>query len=294
MPLGPLMLPQLTDAQFRAIVIVGAVLTGILVILLRFCSDPTMPPKPPIPPVPQGDGMKTVSQIITKNKVAYESLLKQDAKRFGAKPITAEEIGRKLVHRVEDRRYELSVKRPSVEVVGLKLTVKIRRSRRNDRKQLLLQIRNMTSMNLAYQIDTSREHGSRACRGRDVLDHNATAIRPREVITRVECLYRKGWKSVKIHRVETVELPDLSYYYISSLRPENIGLNSRVTKGHTPSVPTCDMSQSASLAHEIRQGNVQWFDFIDFFARHSCKDYRFPPTYRAFESDHQKPLPVTR
>ena len=230
--------------------------------------------------------------------MAYESVIQQDAKRFGIAPVTVEEMARKWSHRVDSTPYTLRPKRGSsiVESAGLKLQVLTKKARVSGRKQLVLRIENLSQEHLAYRIDTGQGRGTRICRGRQVLAHNATAIAPGEVILRNECVYARNWKSLEIHRVETMTLNRLGYHYVSGLRPRSIGLDKRATRGHTPGerIRLCDMNKSAAFDRAFRQKEVQWADIIDFFSRHSCHDYRFPLTYRAFASDGEKPLPVTQ
>ena len=291
-----IVLPQLSDGQFRLVVMGGGLVFAFIILTLRFCGQPPLPPKPPRPKK-QAPVLKNFASSIAQSRAAYESVIQTDAKRYGVAPVTLKDMGKKLSYRVDSTSYTLRPKRGSkVESGGLRLTVKVKRAQISGRKQLLLRIENLTQENLAYRIDTSREFGTKLCRGREVLAHNATAIAPKEVIIRSECLYGRGWKSLQIHSIETVSLSRLGYYYISGLRPDSIGLDPRPTKGHQASgkVRMCDMNKSAALDGAFRQREVQWIDIIDFFSRHSCHDYRFPLSYRAFATDHERPLPVAQ
>ena len=42
----------------------------------------------------------------------------------------------------------------------------------------------------------------------------------------------------------------------------------------------------------LENGELQWRDLVDFYARHPCKIYEFPGGYKAWTESHRQPLPV--
>lgn len=279
---------------YRAVVLAVAGLMALGIVRLRFCSPLTLPAKPPKPEATEAS-LQQVTKSVGANPVAYAGYLEQDSRRYQVVPgATPEQMGRVFPYRLDETRYTLNPgkKSDSVEVAGLRLSASVRKIRGSPRKMMVLNIENLGDKHLAYRIVTKPDPGTKACHSKPSLLHNAMAIAPGGREERSECLYRRRWK-LRITRVETVELPPLAYHYVSRLRPELVGIDSRVSEGHSPPEGSpCNMVMPASVRNAVDSGRVTWRDLIDFFARHRCDTYRFPENYKAFSEDGQLPLPV--
>ena len=101
--------------------------------------------------------------------------------------------------------------------------------------------------------------------------------------------------ALAITRVETLEVPVLPAWYVGLLPPRVVGVEDRIARGHE--APRSDEKCSAVVSQTVRsgleQGEIGWRDLVDFYARHRCATYRFPPSYRAFRSDGERPVPDT-
>ena len=121
------------------------------------------------------------------------------------------------------------------------------------------------------------------------------AIAPSTTELRSECTYRKGW-GLAIQSVETIQLPELSYIYVSWLRPERVGMDRRSTGGHRTigASKPCEIRLAANIEQGLETEEISWRDMIDFYARHRCRTYSFPYGYKAFDTPGEYNLPITR
>jgi hypothetical protein len=106
-------------------------------------------------------------------------------------------------------------------------------------------------------------------------------------------LYRKD-ESVDVNRIEVVEMPALSAYYVSRLPPNATLYDPRTFTGHV-GFRGQDSCQQTFSWREIKDGvdakQFEWKDVIDFYARHNCSEYSFFKTYR-YRTDTNAPLPA--
>jgi hypothetical protein len=157
---------------------------------------------------------------------------------------------------------------------------------------MVLSIENTTDTALAYKIDTRPSRGTQACQQKEDLIHNAMAVAAGDAELRSECIYRSGWK-LKIRKVETVELPPVSYHYVSRLPAPQIGIERRATRGHRPPRgKSCQLVLPATVAKGIESGETPWLDVVDFYARHRCETYTFPGSYKAIQQAGEVELPA--
>ena len=79
-----------------------------------------------------------------------------------------------------------------------------------------------------------------------------------------------------------MEIPALSYYYVSRLTPGLILYDVRAAAGHTiPKGTACPQTFSwRDVRDGAARGEIDWRDIIDFYARHNCDEYAFFPGYR--------------
>lgn len=279
---------------FRIIVLAVAGILALGIVRLRFCYSVSLPAKPPMPE-PQNVSLRQVTESLEANPVTYAGYLEEDSREYGVTPVaTAEQMARMLPYRLDETRTTLDPAAASkvVEAAGLRLSVSVRDIKGTPQQMMVLGIENLTDKPLAYRVVTKPDRDTKVCTRKQHLSHNAVALGPGERAERSECIYRRGWR-LDVVRVETIELSPLSFYYVSRIPPESVGVESRVSNGHNPPRGSlCSLMLSATVQNALDSGRLTWRDFIDFFARHRCDTYRFPEGYKAFSADGEKPLPV--
>jgi hypothetical protein len=183
----------------------------------------------------------------------------------------------------------------STDVLGMKLTLSVENVKGSSSKHMVLEIENLGHKALAYRVQTRPNSGSGACGRMRQIRHNALALAPGAKLKRSECLYRKD-RTLEISLVETIELPELGYLYLSSMDARNFALEERTVGLHLVPLDAmaCRVPQAGTLRNAILSGKVTWRDQADFYARHRCQTYSFPATYKAFQVDGEQSLPVGR
>lgn len=271
---------------------IGALLLGGLLFYLSFCGEVAAPDRPPRPELLQV-AAETAAASLDASARVYAQRLEDDARQFRlAKPVTVEDMGYALEHRLEIKRIEMSAtKGRPVELAGLRI-----RALERDR-MLALEIENLLDHPVAYRVDTRPDRGVRRCRGKDDWPHNAMALAAAgekgSKVVRSECVYKSG-SGLVLGRVETLELTALGYFYVSKLRPSSVALEDIALREHkAPEGELCSRTVSATLERQLRTGETTWRDMLDYYARHSCGAYRFPSHYKAVDEDGGIVLPVT-
>lgn len=279
------------DKQFQVIgVVVAATLFGAL-FYLRFCGARELPPVPP-EPVFTEQRIDNAQRSLSASPEVYTRTLAEDSAKVGGEVVTPNDLGVVLKHSA-DRTGRTLAPGERVQTVGLELAVSVQEIDAT-RRQMVLRISNLTDDYLAYRVVTEPSRGTAPCGRKETLPHNASALTPGSSVMRSECIYRDGWK-LDIVEVETIAVPHLSYHYISSVPPTQIGKDLRIARGHEPptKLPACtDLILPIKIKRARERGEVSWRDLVDFFARHSCEHYQFPENYRAFERPNQRPLPI--
>jgi hypothetical protein len=154
---------------------------------------------------------------------------------------------------------------------------------------LVLRIENLTGHHLAYRVST-RVSDPRRCAAKGALAHNAIALEPHETVFRTECLLQDA-PALVVEGVEVMEIPALSYVYVSRLEPALVLYDPRTADGHTiprggpcpPTVPWRELRDAAG------RGGVAWRDIIDFYARNNCTDRTFTLEHRYGKPDRTGP-----
>ena len=275
----------ISDGQFR----IGVGIAGLVLVAgitaVRFCGSVSLPPKPP-PVGPTGSQRQQLGKSMASPSV-YKDFLSSEASAAGVRTPTVEEMGRKLVYRVDEGRHLLEVGEPAIEIAG----VKLRADKSGD--TIVLQIDNTTSSDLAYLVVTSVTPNVSGCSSARALPFNATVLTKGGSETRVECVFRPG-VSIAVKRVETVELQPLSAWYLALVPPMLLGVEDRVARGHQPPDrgDRCSVTMSQAVRSGLESGEIGWRDLVDFYARHRCATYRFPISYRAFKVDGERELPA--
>lgn len=142
----------------------------------------------------------------------------------------------------------------------------------------IARIENISTTPVAYAVRvTSAERGR--CEVRGSRMHNATALRPGERADVVVCA---GGGSVRLDRVEVLELGELGHRFVSRVPPRALGADEVTANAHRPmpAVEACAGVDASSLVQMMRDGASAWADIVDFYARHDCRRYAFVPGYR--------------
>jgi len=142
----------------------------------------------------------------------------------------------------------------------------------------IARIENISTTPVAYAARvTSAERGR--CEVRGSRMHNATALRPGERADVVVCA---GGGSIRLDRVEVLELGELGHRFVSRLPPRALGADEVTANAHRPmpQVEACAGVEAGSIVQMLRDGAAVWADVVDFYARHDCRRYAFVPGYR--------------
>lgn len=225
---------------------------------------------------------------VTANSSAmYLDLLAREAAAAGLPKPALEELARPLRHHLDDARRVLEVGQPPVVIAGLKIAA----VRAGD--ALGLEIRNEAAMDLAYLVVSEPSPNIDNCRGARPLPLNVLLIGARQRDTRVECVWREE-TAIVVTRVETLELPPLSARLVAQVPPAEVGIEERVARGHRAEITgeKCPSIVPQAVRTGLETGEIGWRDLIDFYARHPCRYYQFPVTYRAFTGDGALRVPV--
>lgn len=278
----------MSDPQFRLGVLAGGVVLACVITYLRFCGPMSLPAKPPPPAAvsPTGTSRQLLSKT-TATPAVYLDFLARDAAAAGTHAPSLDEMSRKLVYRVDESRHSLEPGQPAIEVAGLRVYLE----RSGD--DVVLVVRNLVAGEVAYEVTTLPSMGTQLCANSKPLPFNAMVIGKGATETRTECVWRTGM-AIVVTKVETLELPPLSAWYVGQVPPSLVGIEDRVSRGHRgiETKERCSSVMSQVVRAGIDRGNIGWRDLVDFYARHRCQTYQFPPSYRAFKSDGERGLPA--
>jgi hypothetical protein len=277
-----------------AVLFTGVFVIALGVLILHAASAPPPTPKRPEPPPPPSVMINSEQRF---SVLYYKALIEQDAKAFGTSAPPYEDLAQSNPYWDELReKHRLKVKVP-YETRHLRITLEINKQTTTVEAHSLttdhfvLRIENRTPLYLAYRVETSILDKSK-CSLKADLPHNAIALEPEQTILRTECLYRKD-AQVDLTRIEVIELPALSAYYVSRVLPNAILYDPRTSAGHTP--PRGTLCPQTFSWREIKEGidkkELGWRDVIDFYARHNCTEYSFFRSYR-YRGDPSAPLPA--
>jgi hypothetical protein len=277
-----------------AVVFSGILAIALGVLILHAASSPPPTPKRPEPPPPPSAMINSEQRF---SVLYYKALTEQDAKSYGIPAPSYEDLQQPNPYFDELRgKQALRLKAP-VETRHLRLTLEVSKqtsvieghSLTTD--NLVLRIENRTPLYLAYRVQTSVSD-KRNCGMKAIVPHNAIALEPEQTVLRSECIFRKDAR-ITLNRIEVIELPALSAFYVSRVPPNATFYDPRVSIGHTP--PRGTMCAQTFSWRDIRDGienkELGWRDVIDFYARHNCSEYSFFKSYR-YRGDPQAPLPA--
>ncbi len=272
----------------------GLLAVGVGTALLH-AEGPPPPPERPAPPPPIEAVM---NGQLKYTPTIFRGLVEEDAKRFGVPAPSLEELSRPFPYadELEGRPSKLRLGAP-IETPHLRISLEIAKHKATLEGQtfatehLVLRIENRSARHLAYRIDTAVPEAKK-CLMKGDLPHNAIVLEPRQTIVRSECLLRRH-KSVDLQRIEVMELPPLAAVYASRLPATATLYDPRIAAGHVPLAGAlCPQTFSwRELRDGLSRKDFGWRDVIDFYARHSCEEYSFFPSYRQ-RTDPAAPLPA--
>jgi hypothetical protein len=105
------------------------------------------------------------------------------------------------------------------------------------------------------------------------------ALMPKESAEVVVCA---GGGSVRVDRLEILEVSTVGYHYLSRIPPSTVGHDGITTGSHRPlhRLDLCKTVDTRGVGGQIRQGLTRWVDVADFYSRHNCDRFRFFVEYR--------------
>jgi hypothetical protein len=275
-----------------AVLLTAAAVIGVGMTALYAGGPPPPPERPPPPPPPEA----LINSELRFSPMVYRGQVEKDARLFSV-PLPAKgELEAPFLH-VEEitRRRELKPRSP-IETPHLRLSLgSERRQASVDGQQfafdhLVMRIENRTNKHLAYRVVT--EVPGERCTNKGDVPHNALVLEPRQTISRTECLRRKR-EALYVKRVEVMELPPLSAYYVARLPANPVFYDARTASGHVPlKGRLCPQTFSwREIQDDVERKQIGWRDVIDFYGRHNCEEYAFFRTYR-FRTDAAARLPA--
>ena len=277
-----------------AVLLTGVFVIALGVLILHAASAPPPTPKRPEPPPPPSVMINSEQRF---SVLYYKALIEQDAKAFGIGAPSYEDMAQPNAYFDELHGKQHLKLRAPIETRHLRITLEIAKETTTIEEHslttdhLVLRIENRTPLYLAYRVETSMSDKAK-CSLKADLPHNAMAIEPEQTVLRTECLYRKD-APVDVTRIEVIEMPALSAYYVSRVPPNAVLYDSRTSTGHTP--PRGAMCPQTFSWRDIKEGiekkELGWRDVIDFYARHNCTEYSFFRSYR-YRGDPSAPLPA--
>jgi hypothetical protein len=261
---------------------------------MQYQAEPPLPPPPPVEKKPE---TRDLTKSMTETVDGYKAIISEDSKKFGA-GVTISSLADPMPYKMEFEGNHRLIGRDNLQTTHLEISAKVEKqwSQMGGNQgiavdQFLLTIKNKTNRYLAYRVQTEVPD-ARVCRSKGVIPHNAIALKPQEEITRTECLWGRGFFTT-IKRVEVMELPAFSYYYVSRLHPPHVLYQDRTSSGHqTPIGKPCELVPWRDIQSGAEAGEVGWDDVIDFYARHNCDEYTFFKGYKR-RTKHDDALPAS-
>jgi hypothetical protein len=275
-----------------AVVLTAAAVFGLGMVGLYAGGPPPPPERPPPPPPPE----TLINSELRFSPVVYRGQVEKDARALGVPLPEKGELEAPFLHVEEITQRRALRPGAPLETTHLRLTLGIEKRQASvDGQQfafdhLVLRIENRTDKFLAYRIVT--ELPGERCTNKGDVPHNAIVLEPRQTISRTECLRRRN-EALYVKRVEVMELPPLSAYYVARLPASTIFYEPRTSAGHVPlKGRLCPQTFSwREIQDSVERKEIGWRDVIDFYARHNCEEYAFFRSYR-FRTDPAARLPA--
>lgn len=266
-----------TKLEFAAVGGVGVAVIA-LGTFLRFSS---MPPTPRIAAATQ----QAVSQSIQQLKYGpqyHRALIERDSQQAGL-PFDYTLLTEPFPYALElDKPVTLQPRKDSWTSPHLEISTSVAGEWAGGglkTEHVFLSIKNRSRNYLAYRVDTTMPE-LRRCKDAAQVGHNGIALRPGEEVSRVECVFRPG-DGVILRRVEVLEIPAISYHYVSRLYPPHVLMDPRVGASHSvAAVKRCSIIPWQEIREAADAGEASWADVLDFYGRHACEEYTFFRGYK--------------
>lgn len=269
-----------------AVALVAVVLIAGIARVRFFGPAPALPPRPAAPPPAATSAEKLLGTSLSSPAV-WRNFIEADARAAGIPAPTAAQMNKRFVHRSDSVRHELSFEQPKVSSAGLDVAME-----RGEGDTTVLAMTNTTESDVAYRVTLTPSIGSSVCNAAAQLATNAMVIGKGGTARRTVCVFRSDL-TLLISKVETMELPPLSSWYLQQVSPLAVGLEPRLAKAHrSEGRSNCSPIIPQSVRGGLENGELGWRDLVDFYARHRCETYQFPNNYRAFIRDNERPLPA--
>jgi hypothetical protein len=282
----PLRTDQVSDSGFKVAVALAAIAIVAVISSIRFGHTPALPPRPP-PPVSQYETAEQLLKTTLASPAVWRTFLETDARAASVPAPSVAEMSKRFEYRQDTARHVLSFSDPKLATAGLLLTLE-----RGESNSAVLAVHNPTTSDLAYRVVTIPSAGPVVCRLATPLALNVMVISRGGTERRTECVFRSDL-TIAVSKVEVIELPPLSSWYVQQVHPLAVGLEPRLAKAHRAEVrANCSPIVPQAVIGGLENGDLTWRDLVDFYARHRCETYQFPNYYRAFTSDGQRPLPA--
>ena len=275
----------MSETGFRLAVALTAVALIAGIAHVRFGKMPGLPPRPASPPASVASAAALLSTSVASPAV-WRNFLETDAKAAGVAAPTAAEMAKKLVYRSDLKQHEISLAEPKLAAAGLSITME------RAGESVVLLVANTTESDVAYRVQGTPSAATSICNAVTPVATNALVLLKGGSQRRTICAFRSDLTMI-INRVETVELPPLSSWYLQQVSPIALGLEPQLARAHHADVPSnCSPIVPQSVRSGLERGDLGWRDLVDFYARHRCETYQFPNNYRAFTRDHERTLPA--
>jgi hypothetical protein len=261
-----------------------AVVVVVAVVGTRFLTKEPPPPPPPPPPAPEA----SVTGLLRYNDGYYKATLEESVKRWhlDAAQANPARLSEPFVYADElSAPKNMKVEKDALDTAHLHLTTRVMKEwaqtetgQRYRYEHTVLGVTNKTDKYLAYRVETAVDHPEK-CMTKGALAQNAVALAPGESIERTECLWRPH-ATVMVKRIEVMELPLVSYYFVSRLPPAQVLLDERAAAGHEfAKAKACQFVPWREIQVAAKERGTRWVDVMDFYARHDCDEYSFWPGY---------------
>ncbi len=270
-------MPDPSKVEYAAVGGIGVAVIA-LGTVLRFSS---MPPTPKIAAATQ----QAVSQSIQQIKYQphyHKALIERDTQASGL-PFDYAQVVEPFPYFLElEKPLTMQPRKDTWSSSHLELATSVAQEWAGGglkTEHVILTIKNKSRNYLAYRVDTTLPE-LRRCKDAAQRGHNGIALRPGEEVTRVECVFRPG-DGVIVRRVEVMEIPAISYHYVSRLYPPHVLMDQRIGTAHNvPGVKRCSIIPWQEIRDAAEAGEASWADVLDFYGRHPCEEYSFFRGYK--------------
>jgi hypothetical protein len=281
----------MTDLRFRVLAGVATLAIVLVILHFQFARDPAPPPAPKKPVIDNHVDLNATDY----SPLLFKSDVEHDCEDFQIPKVTLDELGAVFPGRSALPKKLLAVG-ASLDTDELHLSLRTESltaamsAGKIETPHLVLSIQNKTDHPLAYRVDTSLNASPQICVAKADYKQNAIALLPHETQQRTECI-AGDQAAITVDRIESIDIPMISYYYVSKVNPADIGENRLTTRGHAAPVGTlCEVPDSVNRALQHQQAT--WRDVIDFYSRHNCAKYSYFQGYKAFSRPGERTLPA--